>query len=383
MFSLKIALRFLRSSKLQTILIIFAIIIGVSVQVFVGSLIGSLQSSLINTTVGSSPDVTITPLNGTTIPDLNKVVDEVRGVSGVTVVSETADSSAFLNQSGKTYNVLLRGLDLNNSTKIYHLGSAIYEGAMPTTEGQVLVGRDLQSELGVKVGDKITITTPALKEANLTISGFYDLGVSSINKAWLITSLSTAQGILGLGSNVTSIEIQVQDIFSAGTIASSINSTIAEHSLQVTDWESQNQQLLSGLQGQTISSLLIQVFVLASVLVAITAILIISVVQKSRQLGILKAMGIKDRTASAIFLEEGFILGLIGSIGGVGVGIGLLVAFTTFAKGTNGAPIISITIDPSFILISAAVAVIAATVAAVIPARSSAKLSPIEVIKNG
>ncbi len=383
MLSLKIALRFLRSSKVQTILIILGIVIGVSVQVFVGSLIGSLQTSLVDTTVGSSSQVTITPVNGSSIPAWNKITDEVRGVSGTRTVSVAADSSAFLDQNGKTYPVLLRGLDLNNSTRIYHLDSAIYAGGLPTASGQVLMGKDLKETLGVNIGDTISITTPSLQKANLTISGFYDLKVASINKAWLITSLSTAQSILDLGNNVTSIEIQVNDVFKADSIGNTINGTIADPTLQVTDWKSQNQQLLSGLQGQSISSYLIQVFVLASVLVAIAAILIVNVVQKSRQLGILKAMGIKDRTASAIFLLEGFILGLMGSIGGVGLGLGLLTAFTTFAKGADGAPIISITIDPTFILLSASIAVVAATVAAVIPARSSSKLSPIEVIKNG
>ena len=83
-------------------------------------------------------------------------------------------------------------------------------------------------------------------------------------------------------------------------------------SLKITDWKAQNASLLSGLQGQSISSLMIQIFIVVSVVIAIASILAITVFQKSRQLGILKAMGIKDRQASLIFIYEGLIIGVIG-----------------------------------------------------------------------
>ncbi|HNX46800.1 MAG TPA: FtsX-like permease family protein, partial [Anaerolineaceae bacterium] len=115
----------------------------------------------------------------------------------------------------------------------------------------------------------------------------------------------------------------------------------------------------------------------------IASVLAISVAQKSRQLGILKAMGIRDRIASLIFLLQGFILGIFGAILGVGFGLGLAVAFTKFALNPDGTPVIDLFIDPQFIAISALVALAAATLAALIPARSSSRLEPIEVIRNG
>lgn len=154
-------------------------------------------------------------------------------------------------------------------------------------------------------------------------------------------------------------------------------------SLKVENWKDLNASLLSGLNGQSISSLMIQVFVLVSVVLGIASVLAISVAQKSRQLGILKAMGIRDRIASLIFLLQGFILGIFGAILGVGFGLGLAVAFTKFALNPDGTPVIDLFIDPQFIAISALVALAAATLAALIPARSSSRLEPIEVIRNG
>ncbi|MFW6318773.1 MAG: ABC transporter permease, partial [Bacillota bacterium] len=138
-----------------------------------------------------------------------------------------------------------------------------------------------------------------------------------------------------------------------------------------------NQELLTGLEGQSTSSIMIQVFVMISVVLGISSVLAITVLQKSKQLGILKAMGATDKQASFIFLFEGILLGLIGAVLGVLLGLGLLFGFT---QSTDLVPIL---INPLFITGSAIIAILASMVASLIPARRSAKLSVIEVIRNG
>ena len=128
---------------------------------------------------------------------------------------------------------------------------------------------------------------------------------------------------------------------------------------------------------------MIQVFVLLAVLLGITSVLAISVVQKSKQLGILKAMGIKDKDASLIFLLQGLILGVIGAILGTALGLGLTFVFSNFVKNPDGTPLVPFYLDYTFILISVIIAIVASTIAAFVPARKSSKLNPIEVIKNG
>jgi lipoprotein-releasing system permease protein len=152
---------------------------------------------------------------------------------------------------------------------------------------------------------------------------------------------------------------------------------------EVSNWKDQNADLLSGLNGQSVSSIMIQVFVTLSVVLGIASVLAITVLQKSKQLGILKAMGIKDKEASMIFLSEGFILGVFGAIGGVSLGLGLSLAFTKFAVNPDGTPVVDLYIDPWFIALSAGIAILAASLASLIPARKSSKISVIEVIKNG
>ena len=128
---------------------------------------------------------------------------------------------------------------------------------------------------------------------------------------------------------------------------------------------------------------MIQVFVLIAVVLGIASVLAITVLQKSKQIGILKAMGIKDSTSSLIFLFQGLLLGVLGGILGVLLGLGLSFSFTRFALNPDGTPVVPLYIDYGFIALSALIALASSTFAALIPARRSSKLNPIEVIRNG
>jgi len=151
----------------------------------------------------------------------------------------------------------------------------------------------------------------------------------------------------------------------------------------IENWKEQNEELLSGLEGQRISSAIIQIVIIASVVIAIASVLAISVLQKSPEIGILKAIGINDFNASLIFLYEGFFLGLVGSLAGLVLGVVLLYAFVTFTTSPEGVPLIDLYFDYGFIVRSWLIALIAATLAGVIPARKSLKLNPIDVIREG
>jgi lipoprotein-releasing system permease protein len=383
MAAFRIATRFLRHSRNQTILIIVGIAILISVQVFVGALITSLQSNLVESTVGHSPQVTVlSSRDNVTIANYTTLAARVQATSGVGSVAVSASGNAFLTDGNRVAPVLVRGFDFTRADAIYHILGAVYQGAAPVSGSQVLIGKDLSVDLGLTVGGNVTVITAFGGHTNLTISGLFDLGISSLNEGWIMTPLATAQGIFLYGDRVTSIEATVPDIFQARAVAQSVTRSLTDPNVKVTNWMDQNAQLLSGLQAQSLSSNMIQAFILVSVVIAIASILSITVLQKSRQIGILKAMGIKDRAASLVFLYEGMLLGLGGAIVGLLLGIGLLMSFTTFAKGSDGAAIISISLDPVFLLASFLIAFLSATAAGVLPARKSSRLSPIDVIRG-
>lgn len=380
----KIAVRFLKSNKGQTILIALGIAVGVSVQIFIGSLIQGLQKSLINKTIGNSPQITVTSnADNKLIENYEDKIDKIKAAdSNIINVSATADAPALIKKNDKTYSILMRGMDINNSDKIYNIKNRLYAGKLPENDNEVVIGKELQQELLAETGDTLDIITSSGKTHTVKVTGFYDLKVASLNKSWMITTMATTQNIFAMDNKVTGIEMQVKEIFKADEIAKSVYSNL-DNNLIVDNWKSQNAELLSGLNGQSVSSIMIQVFVLVAVVLGIASVLAITVVQKSRQIGILKAMGIKDRSASLVFLFQGLLLGVLGAILGLALGLGLSFMFTKFALNPDGTPVVELYIDYGFIAISALIAVASATLASLIPARRSSKLNPIEVIKNG
>ncbi len=384
MLPLQIAWRFLTSSKGQTLMIILGISIGVSVQVFIGSLIQGLQISLVDATIGNSSQVTITREDDTEyIDDYQNITSEfLNQYEDIDVVSYAIDQPGTLIDDGETNPVLLRGFDQERSNAIYQFDEKLIEGRLPSSDNEVIVGDVLFEDMNLAIGSSYEMNVVNIGSVMVEIVGVYDFGVTAIDESWMISNLGTVQSLIGVGDVVSRIEMQVSEPFDADIIMRGLQSDLG-NDFEVTNWKDQNADLLSGLNGQSVSSIMIQVFVTLSVVLGIASVLAITVLQKSRQLGILKAMGIKDKEASLIFLSEGFFLGVFGAIGGVSLGLGLSYMFTKFAVNPDGTPVIDLYIDPQFIMLSAGIAILAASLASLIPARRSSKISVIEVIKNG
>ena len=380
-----IALRFLRSGRGQTALIAVGIAVGVSVQIFIGLLIQGLQIDLVDTTIGSSSQITITSTNEEKlIKDWERTVYEAKLFEPEIInVSPAVDGPASIDYETDIDPVVIRGFNLSDSDPIYGFTDGLYEGSLPTLRDEAIIGRELAVKTDTKTGDRITLLTPDGGFTRLTVTGLFDLGVSSLNESWVVTSLDTAQRILGTDNSVTSVEMQVSEVFDADILAEKLEYSISGKDLRIDNWKDQNASLLSGLNGQSVSSYMIQVFVLVAVLLGISSVLAISVVQRSKQLGILKAMGIQDSDASLIFVFQGLMLGLLGAVLGIALGFGLLWSFTKFALNPDGTPVIPIYVNYGFIALSGLFAVISAMIASLIPARLSSRLNPIEVIKNG
>lgn len=390
--SFHIAWRFLFSNKGQTLLIAMGIAIGIAVQIFIGSLIEGLQASLVDTTIGRSSHITlIAKEKNKPLPDGTDLESRVAAFSSesansrsFSAVSPNVSNGAFLKTENSTEQVLVRGFDFTKANKIYKFDKALTEGRLPDNPNEVMLGVDLMKDFNLVRGQSVDVLTVEGKSYRAEIVGIFDFKVASVNKSWVISTLDYAREISGWSKDeITSLEIQMDQPFEADIAAKELMDSGLFDSVKIENWKEQNAQLLSGLSGQSTSSLMIQVFVLISVVLGIASVLAISVLQKSKQIGILKAMGIRDSAASWIFLFQGMILGIMGGLLGIGIGFGLLYAFTTFALKPDNTPVVPILINLKFIAASGGIAVISATLAAVFPARKSKKMSPIEVIKNG
>lgn len=375
----QIAKRFLLAAKKQTLVIILGIAVGVSVQVFIGALISGLQQSLVDTTIGSRSQITISLEDEYISNYQNLTVSVEEASSNIKVISPTLTTNGSIRNNDKTESIVLRGFDFTTADEIYKFNQkTLSDSKLPTLNNEVALGINLKEKLDIDIGDNITFFSTVYGSHTFKIVGFFDFEVSAINDTWLISTLATVQNILGKGDVVSNIEMQLFEVFDAEEITKLEIENVISEDFKIITWISENQSLLSGLQGQSTSSLMIQLFVIVSVVLGISSTLAISVLQKSKQLGILKAMGIKNSDASFIFLFQGMILGIFGALVGILLGIGLLYAFTTFS-GSD----ITISINLGFIILSAGIAIAASTIASLSPAIKSSKLTVMEVIRNG
>jgi lipoprotein-releasing system permease protein len=381
--SLRIAARFLRTSPVQTGLIIGGIAVGIAVQIFVGSLITSLQASLLNSTIGSASHVTLVAVkDGDPVLYSSLVKKTVRSSPLVKTVVPVRTVTAVFTKNTDNVPLSITGGELTNLDTIYKLTARTIRGTASLADGEVLIGRDFADKYGVGPGDRISLNIPKQAPVNLRVSGVFDLGSSAVNARAAFTGPGFAQRALGLSSDkYTAVQVQLTDPFESKNIAADWQGHLRVQAIKVDDWQVQNRDLLSALASQSSSSYMIQVFVLVAVALGIASTLAISAVQKTRQIGILKALGMSDSAAGSIFLWQASIMGVAGVVGGIALGLLLIAGFTLgTAKSGAGFPIVP---QPSFVAISAGIGLAVALLSSIIPTRRTTRLDPIEVIQNG
>jgi len=356
--------------------IIFGIGIGVGVQMFVGLIIDSLQANLVARTVGRSAHVTITATkDGEYIDAPREIIQRIDTSIPVARIQQTITANVVLIGTDTVTGALFRGMDLTASD-IYGVRESIVAGSLPSASDEVLVGIGLLQETEKSLGDEIIISDGSGRRGIYRITGVFDVGVGAVNDGWIAADTGIVQRYLGLRNSVDSIVIQVSDVFAADRIANDIRDIVAVRGLAVSDWKQENAELLNALASQSSSTFMIQFFVLVSVIIAISSVLSVTVMQKQRQIGILKAMGLSDTTARNIILLVSFIMGSIGSALGLGIGF---VLFFGFIAGTG-------MFDPiirwPYILGTLIITTLAAASAGILPAQRSARLNPIDIIQN-
>jgi lipoprotein-releasing system permease protein len=301
-------------------------------------------------------------------------------VPGVVAATPTAGGSAFASRGEATKPVALRGVDDATFGRVIEIEPKMRAGRFRLEGAEAVIGTELASDLGVGVGDKLRLTTPEGRGDVFTVTGVFDLGNKDVNQRWVLVPLRAAQTLLDLAGGVTTLELKVADVFQAERIARAIQ---RRHPLKVDSWMKLNEQLLVALRSQSSSSWMIQGLVVLAVALGIASVLAVSVVQKSREIGIMKATGTPTRRVLRIFLIEGAVVGAVGSILGAGVGTGMALAFAQLATSPTGEPVFPVDLTPGLYLGASLVALVTGTLAAWIPARQAARLDPAVVIRYG
>jgi lipoprotein-releasing system permease protein len=403
-FELFVALRFLREGRAQTALILAGTTVGVAVILFLSALIGGLQATLIDLTLNSQAHVMLkrperearvlappggeavvakvekAPERERSIEQWQQVLAAVRAREGVVAATPTAAGSAFASRGELVKSVALRGIEPESFDRVVTLSTKMTAGALRVDGTEAVLGVVLARELGVAPGDKIRLVTPQGREDVFTVAGTFDVGNKDVNQRWVMVSLRQAQTLLDLAGGITTVEVKAREAFQAEALAQELGALTG---LTADSWMKVNQTLLSGLQAQSSSSLMIQVFVIIAVALGIASVLGVSVIQKSRAIGILKATGTSTGAVMRIFLLEGAIVGVAGSGLGALIGWGLASFFQRAVKNPYGDSLFPVLLTPRLFLTATAVALVTGLLSAWLPARHAARLDPATVIRNG
>ncbi|MGE0591666.1 MAG: ABC transporter permease [Vicinamibacterales bacterium] len=399
-----VALRYLRDARGQTLLILSAVSVGVSVIVFLSALINGLQASLIASTLGSQPHVTlgvprevpralVEPSPGRAVARIVQpasqrlrsidqwpaVMAQARRVGGVTAASPSVTGSGVATRADARLPIVIRGVDPDLFLAIIDLRSRMLDGTFDVSGGRVVIGATLAEELGIGVGDKLRLASTEGGEDVVTVAGLFALGNEAVDRTWVVTSLRHAQSLFTLPGGATVIELTVRDVFAADRVAGEVQ---ARTGLRADSWMALNAELLTGLTAQSNSKTMIQFFVVVSVTLGIASVLIISVVQKSREIGILRAVGTPARRVLAVFLLQGGLLGLAGSVLGSLMGVIFARLFEQMTLTPDGSPRFPVQVDLPLLVGAMLLATGIGLAAAVVPARRAARLDPARAIRS-
>ncbi len=404
-FERRIALRFLLEGRMQTLLIIVGVAAGVAVVAYISALISGLQANTLAKTLGAqahvtlkAPDDAVSPAraSGTatltmtqpraqrlrSIGNWQALVPLLEARPEVAAVSPMVSGAALALRGEAAKSIALMGVDLDRYDRIIGLRSKVVAGQARLGPGEAILGRELADDLGVRIGDRVALTTGNGSAGSVSdsvrVTALVDLGVRDLNRRTVLVPLRAAQSLLGLPGGATVLELARADVWSAQDLADRLQ---RELPLKVESWQQANAQLVSALNAQSVSTSLIRGVVMVVVVLGIASVLVVSVVQKQREIGILRAMGATQGQMLRVFLLQGAIVGAIGSLLGVLLAAALVWAFVTFVRGSDGQPLFQIALAPGLALRIAALATVCGILAAVAPARRAAALDPAQAIR--
>ncbi len=402
-FEVIAAFRFMREGMAQTTLIITGVALGVGVIVFMSALVAGLQSNIIRRTLNYMAPIVIVPPDQVARPQRGdevgalaanvqprsqqlrsidqwqKVRAQVGRLPSVVAVTPVVSGPGFALRGDANKAVTITGIEPETYVRVIGLEEKLVAGRLPAGASDIVIGIELSKDLGAGVGDKLRLTTASGAAETLNVVGLFDFGNKGVNERTVYIGLRVAQNLLNLTGGVSSLEVKVHEPFAAETIAQTIHS---ETGLQADSWIRTNAQFFTAMAAQSLSNTVIRFFVGLTAALGIASVLVVSVVQKSKEIGILRAMGTSREQVLRVFLVQGGVMGLVGSVFGCVLGWLFLLAWRSVALNADGTPLFIIVMEPELFASAAAGATLVGILAAVVPARNAARLDPAVAIRG-
>jgi lipoprotein-releasing system permease protein len=404
-FELHIALRYLLAKRKQAFISVISFIstlgvtVGVMATIIALALMTGLQDELRNRILGSNPHVYVWNTRG--VDDYHAEVDKLRRLPHVTGAAPAILGKALITASRSEAFITVKGIDPEIEPSVTDIRTAMLSGSLTNLDpkpssnelGGILLGKELAADLNVAVGDSVTVLTPQgtlspmgmiPRTRRLRVAGIFSLGLYEFDDTFGFVSLDVAKRLFDK-TQVDHIQLRVDDIYRAPLIARSITDALGPTYL-TQDWAQMNKSLFSALWLEKMAiSLTIGLIVMVAAL-NIVASLILLVMEKHRDIAILKTMGASAASITLIFIMQGLIIGVVGTLAGAGAGYVLsyvldrykLIRVPVDVYQVSHMPFTVLPLDFTLVVVSA---VLVCFVATIYPSRQAARLDPAQALR--
>jgi len=407
-FETTLALRHLLTGRGQTVLTIGAVAAGVIVIIFLTALIFGVRLKLTNMLTESIPHVTVKVRETEPVPlselqdlesamsssriekqapqlkfidDWQHVVDVIRTIPNVRVVLPAIQGQGFASKGANPIGVTITGADPEEQDQVSPVTKDLIAGKyIGLASDEVVIDYELAKDLAVSVGDRIRVNSSAGNSESMTVAGIYSRGQG---RGGAYVTLRTAQSLFGMGNSVNVVLVKVNDLFGSDKVADQIQNLVP---YEARSWSREYPSFVSSLIVQSASAYLISAFSLIASSFAIASVLIVSVLRKSKQIGILKSIGATRSQILRVFTLEGIGIAVAGSV--CGAAIGTLIVYlislpvqSTARPGHAPDQLFPVAILPVYIFGAMISAIFATLVASWFPAQQAAKMNPVDVMR--
>ena len=403
-FELQVALRYLLAKRRQVFISVISLVstlgvtVGVAALVISMALMTGLQGELQDKILGSSAHVFVFK-PGTGIDDYRAEVAKIRAIAGVTGAAPAVMGRAMISGSGIGF-VAVKGIDPELEPSVTDLAGTLTDGKLsdlvPASEDDlpgIVLGKDLAGQVGAMVGDTVTLTTPQgsltpmgvmPRQRRFKVVGTFRLGLYDVDSTTGLVALEPGMRLAGV-DKVEHIEVRIADIYNAPQVADQMAVEFGpDYATQ--DWTDINQQLYSALMLEKIGmGIGIGLIVMVAAL-NIIASLILLVMEKTRDIAILKTMGASKRSIMLVFLLQGTIIGVIGTVLGALAGTAIATIADRYRLISIPSDVYQVSYLPFKVLpedlVSVIIgAVVVCFVATLYPSRQAAKLDPAQALR--